>query len=79
MCCIEPSISQAIPNMPNGKKAGEPCANLNLDDYTCNIWGQSNYPRFCGDFKPVQWACGSDQQEASQVLRFLEHDTHPLK
>lgn len=77
MCCIAPSIIQAIPGMPQGKKAGEMCVNMNPEDYSCRIWGHHNYPAFCRSFKPEADFCGHSQDEAQQILTLLERETHP--
>lgn len=77
MCCIEPSIKQGIPGMPDGKKAGEYCINLDPVSMHCGIWGRGDYPDFCRQFTPEPAFCGETQGEARQVLRFLEGSTHP--
>ncbi|RKZ96645.1 MAG: YkgJ family cysteine cluster protein, partial [Gammaproteobacteria bacterium] len=38
-CCIAPSISTAIPGMPNGKPAGVRCIQLDKNN-SCQIFAQ---------------------------------------
>ncbi len=45
-CCIAPSITTAIPNMPYGKPAGARCANLS-DRNECVLYGKATRPAFC--------------------------------
>ena len=77
MCCIEPLIVQSIPGMPEGKKAGEHCVNLDLQTFKCRIWGLPEYPDFCRAFTPEIDFCGNSQRDAEQILRFLEASTAP--
>ncbi|WP_439135076.1 YkgJ family cysteine cluster protein [Pseudomaricurvus sp.] len=77
MCCIAPSISQAIPGMPQGKKAGEKCVNLDPVTFNCRIWGSDEYPDFCRGFQPEEAFCGQTREEAEKILTFLESSTHP--
>ncbi len=79
MCCIAPSITQPLPNMPNGKLAGVACANLDLTSYQCVLWETVQYPDFCRGFLAEVDFCGSSQQEAFQILTLLEASTHPDK
>ena len=76
-CCIAPSITSFIPGMPNGKASGEPCINLNLETYSCDIWGQEDYPEFCRDFKPCTDVCGESREDALQIITLLEKSTNP--
>ena len=76
-CCIAPSISSALPNMPNGKKAGELCANIDPITFACSVWGTDLYPKVCGDFKPSYESCGADRDEALKTLTFFEKETTP--
>lgn len=77
MCCIATSIVQPIPGMPNGKKAGEVCVNLDPVTVQCRIWGTSEYPKFCKGFQPEEAFCGTSREEAAQILTFLEESTRP--
>jgi len=74
-CCIEPSIVEALPNMPFGKPAGEACANLDKGSLRCLIWGEENYPNLCKSFRPEPQFCGTSRDEALQILRFVESAT----
>jgi Fe-S-cluster containining protein len=57
-CCIEPSISSAIPGMPLGKPAGVRCSQLG-DDLRCLIFGQPERPAVCGQLQPLAEMCGA--------------------
>ncbi|WP_087507446.1 YkgJ family cysteine cluster protein [Neiella marina] len=75
-CCIVPSINSPIPGMPNGKPAGVRC--VQLDDFNrCKLFGQSNRPQFCHDFKAQQDTCGNSNQYAFDHLIELEQATQP--
>jgi hypothetical protein len=74
-CCIAPSIVQAIPNMPEGKAAGERCANLDPETLACKIWETDDYPELCRAFQPDPAFCGSNRSEALQILNFVEAET----
>lgn len=76
-CCIAPSIQQAIPNMPNGKAAGEYCANLDANTLLCRLWGTDAYPELCTKFMPEESICGNSREQALETIRFLESDTKP--
>ncbi|MBB6521176.1 YkgJ family cysteine cluster protein [Pseudoteredinibacter isoporae] len=78
-CCIAPSITQAMPNMPNGKAAGEHCANLDPDSLNCRIWGRADYPEFCRGFLPEADFCGNSRKDALQILTLMEADTQAQK
>ncbi|RYX96715.1 MAG: YkgJ family cysteine cluster protein [Comamonadaceae bacterium] len=57
-CCIAPSISSAIPGMPQGKPAGVRC--VQLDDLNrCLIFGQPERPAVCGQLGASIEMCGS--------------------
>ncbi|QFY42308.1 YkgJ family cysteine cluster protein [Candidatus Methylospira mobilis] len=73
-CCVAPSISSAIPGMPEGKPAGTRCVQLGQDNL-CLIFGQSGRPRVCGSFQPNTETCGSDSFEAMKILDALEEIT----
>jgi len=68
-CCIAPSISSAIPGMPEGKPAGVPCIHLRAD-YSCAIYDKR--PQVCRDFKAEETFCGKDRLEALGILGRLE-------
>lgn len=73
-CCIAPSISSAIPGMPNGKPAGVRC--IQLDDHNlCKIFGQPERPAVCHNFKADQDVCGTTNEQAMSNLIELENLT----
>ncbi|WP_410483302.1 YkgJ family cysteine cluster protein [Teredinibacter sp. KSP-S5-2] len=74
-CCIVPSINNPIPGMPNGKPAGTVCVNLNLETMNCRIWGQSQYPKVCQQFRPEKFFCGDTREEAIELLTWYEEQT----
>jgi Fe-S-cluster containining protein len=73
-CCIAPSISSPIPGMPFGKPAGMRCIQLGADNL-CKIFGHPERPVVCGAFKADPAVCGTDDDEAMQVLSWLEGET----
>lgn len=73
-CCIAPSIHAPMPNMPQGKRAGERCLNLS-DDNLCQLFGLPERPGFCGVFQAEESVCGSSQVEAIQLIGWLESAT----
>lgn len=76
-CCIAPSIIAPLPNMPDGKPAGIPCANLDSVTLRCTIWQQENYPKLCARFQAEESVCGNSRDEALEIIRILEEDTRP--
>ncbi|MEZ8655386.1 YkgJ family cysteine cluster protein [Vibrio splendidus] len=70
-CCIAPSITSAIPGMPNGKPAGVRCIQLNEQDL-CKLFGQPSRPKVCHRFKACPIICGKTDQEALDNLIELE-------
>ena len=73
-CCIAPSITSYIPGMPNGKKAGERCIQLD-DDNLCKLFGKPERPALCGLFKADLETCGTSDQYAMAYLIELEQLT----
>ncbi|MBE0484084.1 MAG: YkgJ family cysteine cluster protein [Bacterioplanes sp.] len=73
-CCIAPSISSAIPGMPNGKPAGVRCVQLD-DDHLCLLFGQSSRPKVCLDFHAEESVCGERNDVALDNLIQLENLT----
>ena len=73
-CCIAPSISSPIPDMPNGKPAGVRCIQLN-DDNTCKIFGHPERPLVCSMLKASIEMCGNSSEEAMSYLNYLEDAT----
>ena len=70
-CCIMPSISSAIPGMPNGKPGGVRCIHL-TEDLRCAIFYEPTRPRVCDGFKADPLVCGTSRNEALQILGELE-------
>jgi hypothetical protein len=75
-CCIAPSISSAIPGMPNGKPAGVRCVQLG-DDLRCAIFGDPRRPSCCSGLQPSEQMCGPSRDFALAWLTQLEIDTQP--
>ncbi len=73
-CCIAPSICTPMPNMPQGKKAGERCLNLS-DDNLCMLFGLPERPAFCAAFQAEVSVCGATQEEAIELIGWLEGAT----
>ncbi|MGN8249901.1 YkgJ family cysteine cluster protein [Pseudomonas sp. SMV7] len=73
-CCIAPSISSAMPRMPNGKPAGERCLHLTADNL-CDLFGKPERPAVCGGFQADVEVCGSDRDEAIRMLGWWEQMT----
>ena len=73
-CCIAPSISSAIPKMPNGKLAGERCIQLD-ENNLCRLFGQANRPAVCASFQAERVICGENNSQALQILNELELHT----
>jgi Fe-S-cluster containining protein len=69
-CCIALSISSEIPGMPGGKPAGVRCIHL-TDDYRCAIYNDPAKPAVCSDFMAEPEFCGSNREEALQILSSL--------
>lgn len=70
-CCIAPSISSAIPGMPDGKAAGVRCIHL-TDNNQCAIYDHPDRPTVCDLFKADPAVCGVDRNEAIMLLGMLE-------
>ena len=75
-CCTAPSISSAIPGMPNGKPAGVRCIQLQ-DDNRCGIFGRPERPACCGGLQPSEEMCGASREQAMLWLDELERATAP--
>lgn len=73
-CCIAPSISSPIPEMPNGKAAGERCLQLDSNGL-CKIFGQAQRPAVCSSLKATASMCGANASEAMAYLTKLERLT----
>lgn len=75
-CCIAPSISSAIPGMPQGKPAGVRCVQLTAD-LRCAIFGQTGRPAVCASLEPSHAMCGDSREQAMRWLGHLEEATQP--
>jgi uncharacterized protein len=75
-CCIAPSISSAIPGMPDGKPAGVRCVQLTADN-RCLLFGKPERPAVCRHLQPSEEMCGSSADEALLRLALLEIATAP--
>ena len=73
-CCIAPSISSAIPGMPNGKAAGERCVQLSSENL-CSIFGNAERPTVCSAFAADVEVCGNSSEEAIKLLGWWEQMT----
>lgn len=71
-CCIAPSISSAIPGMPEGKPAGQRCIHLD-PAMRCRIFEDPSRPAVCAQFKPSPEICGPDAAAALRILTDLEN------
>jgi len=70
-CCIAPSISSFIPDMPHGKPAGERCVQLS-DDFMCRLFGSAQRPAVCRGFRSAIDTCGATRVEGLAILARLE-------
>jgi Fe-S-cluster containining protein len=75
-CCIAPSITSPLPEMPNGKPAGTRCAQLS-DDCRCNVFGDPGRPAFCLGLQPSPEMCGASREHALTWLTKLDLLTRP--
>ncbi|WP_296263805.1 YkgJ family cysteine cluster protein [Pseudomonas sp. UBA6562] len=73
-CCIAPSISSAIPGMPDGKPAGVRCLHLSVVNL-CGLFGLPERPTVCGGFKAEADVCGTDREDAIRIIGWLEKVT----
>ncbi|PTQ91211.1 YkgJ family cysteine cluster protein [Agitococcus lubricus] len=73
-CCIAPSISSPIPEMPQGKPAGVPCVQLDTQGL-CKIFGQPERPKVCVSLRPTMSMCGQTNAQAMTYLQDLEQLT----
>ena len=70
-CCIAPSISSPIPDMPDGKPAGVRCAQLD-EHNLCHLFGQSNRPKVCSSFQAEPCVCGDTSEQAIKLITEME-------
>jgi Fe-S-cluster containining protein len=70
-CCIAPSISSAIPGMPEGKPAGIQCIQL-TDDFLCKLIDSPDRPGVCFGFVFDPLICGKSREEAMKIIFDIE-------
>ncbi|MBQ1784028.1 MAG: YkgJ family cysteine cluster protein [Gammaproteobacteria bacterium] len=75
-CCIAPSISSPLPGMPNGKRAGVPCPELD-EQLRCRLFADPRRPAVCASLQPTSSMCGVNRQQALTYLIQLERETAP--
>lgn len=73
-CCIAPSLSSAIPGMPEGKPAGARCVQL-TEGNRCRLYGMPERPAVCLSYQATPEFCGACRDEALARLRELEQMT----
>ena len=71
-CCIAPSISSVIPDMPHGKPAGVPCVQLD-EQGLCRIFGDPRRPKVCGSLQPSRAMCGDELDVAATRTHALHY------
>ena len=69
-CCIAPSISSAIPGMPQGKPAGVRCVQQDAD-LRCRLFGLPERPAVCGQLRPERAMCGPRDDGGQHAMRWL--------
>lgn len=73
-CCIAPSISSPIPDMPDGKPAGARCVQLD-ENNLCRLFDDPRRPAVCQRFGFDVELCGEDRSQALQRIALLECGT----
>lgn len=73
-CCIAPSITSPIPDMPNGKPAGVACVHL-TPERRCAIFDSPLRPKVCEQFMANVEVCGTSAEQALQILTWWEQAT----
>ena len=76
-CCTAPSISSAIPGMPQGKPAGVACVQLD-GALRCRLFGSPERPAVCCSLAPSAEMCGASRRQAMRWLTRLDAATRPL-
>jgi len=76
-CCIEISISSAIPGMPEGKPAGVACKWLDKQSMLCKLFKRPERPQICSSFNANSDICGKNGNEAVKLIRMYEAITKP--
>jgi uncharacterized protein len=69
-CCIAPSITSAIPGMPDGKPAGVRCTQL-TDDNRCTIFGDPRRPLVCATLRASVEMCGADDDVSATRIHAM--------
>ena len=69
-CCIAPSISSPIPGMPQGKPAGQRCAQLDAAN-RCRIFGRPERPAVCSQLRPSAEMCGPHEDGGAHARHYL--------
>ena len=77
-CCIAPSISSALPGLPQGKAAGQPCPQLD-EQLRCRLFGRAERPAVCSSLQPARDMCGDRREDALRWLTRLEFQTAPKR
>jgi uncharacterized protein len=62
--------------MPNGKRAGERCIQLD-EDLRCKIFGDPRRPKCCSGLQASAEMCGETREVALRWIEQLERDTQP--
>lgn len=75
-CCIAPSITSALPGMPDGKPAGQACVQL-TETMQCAVFDSPERPAFCAGLQPSLEMCGESRLHALAWLNKLERATRP--
>lgn len=75
-CCVAISISSSIPEMPNGKPAGQRCIQL-TDSGLCRLFGHPTRPIVCVSLQASKEMCGTTNTHAYHYLAALEKSTAP--
>jgi Fe-S-cluster containining protein len=75
-CCTAPSITSAIPGMPQGKPAGVRCVQLDAKE-RCRLFGRPERPVVCTSLSPAPEMCGDSREQALSWLARLEVATVP--
>ncbi len=73
-CCIAPSLSSAVPGMPEGKPADVRCVQL-TEDNRCRLYGLPERPAVCLSYQATPEFCGACRDEALARLAELERMT----
>jgi len=62
--------------MPQGKRAGERCVQLTVDNH-CKLFGLPERPDFCAAFNAAVDTCGHSREQALSIITGLEQQTDP--